>query len=133
MRRATPALQIRYHFISIDAMEAQQPLRLHVAASIVPPATGRLGRRKHLFYGSGPRALGVRQTRGISDLSEILRADPKSTDSGLASPALLAVIDLLVLGNAVAADRFRASCGEATFAAFTSTTMPRRWDGRRLP
>ena len=61
----------------------------------------------------------------ISDLSQIPEADAASVDTGSGSPALLALIDLLVLGNVVTADDFRACCGDAAVAAFTALDLIR--------
>jgi methylase of polypeptide subunit release factors len=62
----------------------------------------------------------VLATLRISDVSQIPHAHPESADRRSASPALLAVIDLLVCGAAISAEQIRASCGEAAFACFSA-------------
>src|SRR5580700_3194297 len=67
----------------------------------------------------------VSATLRIPDVSQIPNADPESADRGSASPALLAVIDLLVCGAAISADQIRASCGDAAFASFAALHLIR--------
>src|ERR1700692_4149584 len=54
----------------------------------------------------------------IGDMSGAGYASRGRIDAASVSPALLALIDLFVLGAAVAADDFRQTCGAETFAAF---------------
>ncbi len=61
----------------------------------------------------------------IPSISRLREANFEAMERGTAPPALLTVIDLLVRGDAVAADHFRAVCGEATFAAFTALDLIR--------
>ena len=65
----------------------------------------------------------VAATLKISDVSQIPQADPASMEGSSASPALLAVIDLLVLGNVMPLEGLRARCGEAAVAAFAALDL----------
>ena len=65
----------------------------------------------------------VAATLKISDVSQIPQADPASMEGSSASPALLAVIDLLVLGNVMPLDGLRATCGEAAVAALAALDL----------
>jgi methylase of polypeptide subunit release factors len=65
----------------------------------------------------------VAATLKISDMSQIPQADPEGMEGSSASPALLAVIDLLVLGNVMPLDGLRARCGEAAVAAFAALDL----------
>ena len=65
----------------------------------------------------------VAATLKISDVSQIPQADPASMEGSSASPALLAVIDLLVLGNVMPLDGLRAWCGETAVAAFAALDL----------
>lgn len=65
----------------------------------------------------------VSATLKISDVSQIPQADPASMEGSLASPTLLAVIDLLVLGNVMPLDGLRTRCGEAAFGAFAALNL----------
>ena len=61
----------------------------------------------------------------ISSVSQIPTATLTTVDRGSVSPALLAVIDLLVLGNATAADDLQSSCGQDGFAALAALGLIR--------
>ena len=65
----------------------------------------------------------VAATLKISDVSQIPQADLASMEGSSASPALLAVIDLLVLGNVMPLDGLRARWGEAAVAAFAALDL----------
>lgn len=82
-------------------------------------------RVRDYLHGIGFDEGAVSATLGISDVSQIPNADPEGADRGSASPALLAVIDLLVCGTAISADQIRASCGEAAFASFLALHLIR--------
>jgi methylase of polypeptide subunit release factors len=61
----------------------------------------------------------------ISSVSQIPTATLTTTDHGSVSAALLAVIDLLVLGNATAADDLQSSCGQDGLAALVALGLIR--------
>ena len=61
----------------------------------------------------------------ISDVSQIPRATTTSANGALISRALLAVIDLLVLGNAIAADDLQSSWGRDAFDAVAALGLLR--------
>jgi SAM-dependent methyltransferase len=73
----------------------------------------------------------VSATLKIGDISQIPTADPDSIDTSSASPALLAVTELLVLGNEIAVGRLRAAFGDATFAAFAALDLIHDARGRQ--
>jgi methylase of polypeptide subunit release factors len=86
-------------------------------------------RVRSYLHGIGFDERAVSATLRVSDVSQIPNADPENADRGSASPALLAVIDLLVCGAAIGADQIRASCGEAAFVWFSALHLIR--DARR--
>lgn len=56
----------------------------------------------------------------LSDLGALREADSNNIDRGAISPALLDVIELLVLGETLRVDRLRANCGEAVVHDFAA-------------
>jgi SAM-dependent methyltransferase len=85
----------------------------------------QFARVRRFFHDVGFNDASVCSVLKIPDMSRAIGIGRETLDTASVSPALLAAIDLFVLGIAIPAGDFRAACGEETHAAFAALNLIR--------
>jgi methylase of polypeptide subunit release factors len=105
----------------VDSLDAAR----HGAIPIRIGSVAEFARVREFLHAVGFDERSVLATLKLSDLGALREADSKSIDRRAISPALLDVIELLVLGETLSVDRLIANCGDAVVHDFAALGLIR--------